>query len=182
MTINREVFYNTYRTIFGGLTQQQVDGMNEILGRFEQEPVISDLRHFAYMLATTKLETADTFHPVEEIGKGRGRKYGAEDPGTGFVYYGRGYVQLTWRSNYKLFGIDHEPHKALEPATAYRIMSDGMRMGVFTGKGLSDFIKGGKCDYYNARRIINGLDCAAKVATYAVAFEKILSLSAGGVA
>ena len=38
--------------------------------------------------------------PIEEYGKGKGRPYGIKDRETGETYFGRGYVQLTWRENY----------------------------------------------------------------------------------
>jgi hypothetical protein len=57
-------------------------------------------------------------------------------------------------------------------------MSLGMRLGSFTGKKLADYIHGGKADYVNARRIINGLDRAQTIAQYATRFERILRRSA----
>ena len=63
----------------------------------------------------------------------------------------------------------------MEPQTAYKIMSQGMRGGLFTGKKLSDYINDQHCDYFNARRIINGVDRADLIQGYAQAFEGILS-------
>ena len=37
------------------------------------------LRQAAYMLATAKHETANTFAPIEEYGKGKGLPYGQHD-------------------------------------------------------------------------------------------------------
>jgi hypothetical protein len=39
---------------------------------------------------------------------------------------------------------------------------------------LADYIGPGGCDYKNARRIINGLDQAARIAQYATTIEAIL--------
>ena len=111
------------------------------------------------------------------------RKYGMPDVGTGFVYYGRGYVQLTWPGNYKTIGkaigydLYHNPDLALEPNIAYSVMSYGMRHGSFTGARLAQHINDKKCDYVEARRIINGTDCAEKIAGYAAKFERILAAS-----
>ena len=66
------------------------------------------------------------------------------------------------------------PLLALDPGIAYRIMSVGMRRGAFTGRKLSHYINAQGCDYINARRIINGTDCAEKIAGYAAVFEAIL--------
>jgi hypothetical protein len=49
-----------------------------------------------------------------------------------------------------------------------------MRRGLFTGKKLGDYIGPGRCDYRNARRIINGVDQAARIAQYATTIEDIL--------
>jgi putative chitinase len=53
-------------------------------------------------------------------------------------------------------------------------MSYGMRNGSFTGKKLSDYINQNKCDYSNARRIINGVDRQALIAGYANNIEMLL--------
>ena len=67
-----------------------------------------------------------------------------------------------------------DPDQALRPLIAYRIMSIGMRDGLFTSKKLSDYINAQGCDYRNARRIINALDQAALIAGYAKTLEGIL--------
>ena len=71
------------------------------------------------------------------------------------------------------------PAKALDKKIAYDIMSYGMRNGTFTGHKLSDHINGKKCDYENARRIINGLDRYDEIARYAGQIELLLRLCAG---
>jgi putative chitinase len=173
-------FFASYRDNFGGLSQGQVDGLNSLLEAMAPDATITDIRWLAYMLATTYHETAHTFQPIEEIGKGRGRPYGTPDPTTGQTYYGRGFVQLTWKRNYQTFtnllGVDlvNDPGLALDPDTAYKIMSVGMTKGLFTGKKLPDYINDQKCDYVNARRIINALDRANIIAGYAQKFEAIL--------
>jgi hypothetical protein len=57
---------------------------------------------------------------------------------------------------------------------SYRIMSFGMRNGKFTGKKLSDYINGDKCDYKNARRIINPDKNGDLIKGYAETLEKIM--------
>ena len=49
-----------------------------------------------------------------------------------------------------------------------------MADGDFTGKSLSNYISAGKCDYVEARRIVNGTDRAHKIAGYAAEFEVAL--------
>jgi len=190
MKIDRDRFFASYTAAFGTLSQPQQDGLNELLDAAEADAEITDIRWLAYMLATVKWECADRWKPIEEFGKGSGRKYGnpvtVTDPsGKSFtnVYYGRGYVQLTWDGNYRQFGnllknrLLYEPQLALDSAVAYQIMSYGMRHGSFTGVGLGKYINAGGCDYVNARRIINGTDQAPKIAGFAAKLEQVLRAS-----
>jgi hypothetical protein len=177
--INRLLYFNGYRDEFGALQQEQVDGLEFLLGALENDNHVIEISWAAYILATVKHETGDTFLPVEEVGKGKGKPYG-QPARNGKVFYGRGYVQLTWERNYLIMGpyvgedLASHPERALDRVVAYCIMSIGMRKGMFTGKKLGDYLKGDSRDYQNARRIINRVDCAEKIAKYAVKFEKIL--------
>lgn len=150
---------------------------------------ITDIRQIAYVLATAWHETAGTMEPIEEYGKGKGKKYGTftDIDGTKyenlpFLYYGRGFVQLTWLTNYikarKILGIDfvNKPQLALDPNNAAKIIVIGMRDGWFTGKRLSSYITNTSCNYLNARRIINGTDKAQLIADYATLFERSLKM------
>lgn len=171
------------------LTAASVAGMQSILENIAADPDVTDVRWAAYMLATVKRECANKWLPLEEFGKGKGRPYGVpvkvtDAEGTTYTntYYGRGYVQLTWKANYANMGaklglgnlLVLHPEHALEPVTAFKIMSFGMRHGSFTGKKLADFIHDKVADYVNSRRIINGLDHAQDIAGYAESFEALL--------
>lgn len=179
--INRKYFFDKVRANpFGGtLTQGQVDGCNAILDAWEARPDFTDLRWLAYMFATTKHETDSTMQPIEEYGKGRGRAYGVTVNGQ--VYYGRGYVQLTWATNYAkmaaLTGADlvNHPELALDPKIAALIMFEGMKDGLFTGVGLPRYFNETVDDPVNARRIINGTDRAQEIAAIHVAFFNALT-------
>jgi hypothetical protein len=103
------------------------------------------------------------------------------------TYYGRGYVQITHKNNYKSLGqqigladqLVHAPERALDPDIAYSIMSVGMRQGLFTGDKLSDYINNVDCDYNNARKIINPGDTGTydMIAGYARKFQAMLEAS-----
>ena len=186
------------RLKFGSLSQDAVDNINLIVETCEKYGL--SYPQSAYVLATVAWETARTFKPIEEYGKGKGRKYGtlytnskgqkygiAGSGGNTYLYsdyphlyYGRGFVQLTWFDNYKFageqLGIDliNNPDLALEPKYAAEILVKGSINGWFTSKKLSDYINDKKKDYINARRVINGLDKAQLIASYAVVFEKAL--------
>lgn len=178
--------FDILRSGLGRLTQSQVDEINFIVGEIDKDKSIS-YPQAAYILATVWWETARTMLPIEEYGKGKGRKYGQHYDidgsvykGLNHLYYGRGYVQLTWLSNYLLaknkLGIDfvNHPEYALQKEYAIKILLTGMKEGWFTGRKLSDYIYQSKKDYVGARRIINGTDKAQKIAEIAIIFERAL--------
>jgi putative chitinase len=175
--INRKHFFDTIRdSLFGGtMNQHQVEGMETILKEWEAQQ-LTDMHWLAYMLATAYHETAKTMQPIEEYGKGRGHKYGVPDPDTGHIYYGRGFCQLTWKRNYKLMSdllgkpLVDAPELALKPDIATQILFKGMIHGLFTGKSLEDYFDHDTEDWINARRIINGVDCAKMIAEYGKKF------------
>lgn len=183
---NPEAFFDIVRTEFGSLRQSQVDGFRTVLDFMKEWPV----SWAAYGLATIWHETASTMQPIKEMGgpayfhdmydiEGKrpevAKRLGNTKPGDGTRYYGRGYVQITGRSNYEKYGIADTPDDALRADVAGRILIEGMTHGTFTGKKLADYLPG---DYVNARRIINHLDKAEKIAGYAQDFER--ALVAGG--
>lgn len=132
-------------------------------------------------------------YDVEGRRPGVARSMGNTNPGDGALYCGRGYVQLTWKNNYaragKLLGIDlvGNPNLAMKPDVAARIMFAGMTDAeivfedlhddqnfTFTGRTLEDYFSPTVEDWYNARRIINGLDHATMIAATAKDFYEAL--------
>lgn len=187
MAIRDEFFH-------GRLSAQQLEGISAILSKWKISG-FTDLRWLAYMLGTVYHETARTMSPIEEFGKGKGRRYGKKIKQSGLpytepdhIYYGRGYVQLTWYENYdrmgRILGIPllEKPELALVPEHAADIMFEGMTKSItfkgdFTGHCLEQYFSGAKEDWVNARRIINGLDRAEIIAGYSVKFYEILKVT-----
>jgi putative chitinase len=183
MKIHRENFWNQYRQAFGKVNQKTVDAIEFLLAQFEVTRLSRS--QIAYLFATIKHETAGTFLPIYERGpKSYFNKYdgraslGNTKAGDGYRFRGRGFVQLTGRTNYERYGIADTPDSALEPVTAFHILVDGTTRGVFTGVSLDKYVNSSKTDYTNARRVINGTDKAVLIAGYARTFEKILKASA----
>lgn len=200
MFVERKTFFDQVRaSLFAGkLLQGRVDGLTHLLDIWDAQHGGQDIRWLAYSLATAYHETGFTMQPVSEQGGVVYLTYmydpqspnpkraamalanGNVHPGDGVKYCGRGYVQLTWASNYKrlgdLIGIDllDHPERALEPEIAARILYEGMIGGWFSGVGLSRYFNAKTSDWKNARRIINGLDCADKITGYAKAFYAAL--------
>lgn len=187
--LDRKKFFDGIRQqpFDGKLNAGQVSGISAILDEWDRRK-LTDLRHLAYMLATTKWETAHTMQPITERGSSgylRGKKY--------WPWIGRGYVQLTWDYNYKKMAqllkasnfqssagsIDlvGKPELALVPDIAAFIMFEGMLRGTFTGKSLANYFNAKTSDWLNARRIINGTDEAAAIANIAKAFFTDLTVA-----
>ncbi len=187
--IDRTALARALRTTF----EMAASGLESFLAALCQDSDITDVRWAAYMTATTMFETAGTFRPIEEYGRGQGHEYGNPQPYTDRrgqtvqnIYYGRGYCQLTWLGNYLRLGqalglgdtLAVTPDRAMEPDIAYQILSRGMREGLFTGHRLGEFISGSVCDYVQARRIVNALDAAGPIAARAATIEQLLRAAA----
>jgi len=107
-----------------------------------------------------------------------------EEDGDEHAYYGRGYVQLTWWSNYAASGIAIgrgldlllDPSLVTKPEVAYALMSQGMRTGkgFANGKSFSSYFSAARTDYAGARRMVNGRDHDTDIAAIAKKFEGIL--------
>lgn len=109
---------------------------------------------------------------------------GNEASGDGWKFRGRGYPQVTGRSNYQwakeFTGVDliANPDRMKEVPIAVKVTFTGMLQGKFTGKKLSDYFNATVEDWVNARRIINAKDKADLIAGYAKKFYEALKKAA----
>ena len=181
--MNRQSFFEKMKSnrLFTEFSQLQVDTIDAILDECEKLGV-TDIRQMAYIFATAyhecyKPSKPDTrMTPMPEFG---GEAYLKSKPY--YPYYGRGLSQLTWKYNYAKeatrLNIDllNTPELMLVIDTAANSHVYCMKHGRYTGKKLSDYINDKKCDFVNARRIINGTDKAIQIAGYAEKFLNSLS-------
>lgn len=217
-TINRKLFFENYP--FRPLSESQVNNLNFLLDKLDNSELITRLSEMAYILATLKLETADTFAPVKEaywikpeskriavLGKMYRNRESiipnvrtVKDKNGKIIeviplepmYYGRGYVQLTHDWNYTKFNdeiqkkfpdydILKNPELACEPEVAWIVLEEGMtnpnrtfKDDNFTGYTLENYFTDESIDFYHARKIINGMDRASLVQSYAEKYFDVL--------
>jgi hypothetical protein len=132
-------------------------------------------------------------HPLEVRGAKMGThahpRYQSDD-GDEHFYFGRGYVQLTWWSNYANAGVVlhkglellYKPELVNDPDMAYQIFATGMVTGsIFANHHrCADFFHGDVTDYVRARLMVNPkakLANKKEVADIAELFEKVLFAS-----
>jgi len=135
----------------------------------------------AYVLATVEHETAGTYDPVREAFYLGSKAEAYRKTLRYYPYYGRGFVQLTWRDNYARYAgilgknLLADPDQVMEPHVSAFILVHGFVNGTFTGAKISNYIHEGRKDYIAARKCINGADAAEHIAQLAEAWEERMS-------
>jgi len=123
---------------------------------------LTDRASIIAVLATIATEVG-SFEPINEFGGDayftknyEGRKdLGNLEPGDGVRFHGRGFIQVTGRSNYRGYGqklgvaLEQQPELALEPQVATRILGC-----YFKDHGIGDVARSG--DWKGVRRKVNG--------------------------
>ena len=121
------------------------------------------------------------WHRLKSLEPGRGRAYGNPVPPYNQVYFGRGYVQLTWERNYAtkrlrelgLVGSDvdlvRNPDLAMRPdIAAGSLCVECPKVGSPAGN-LIDYFKGTRSDWVDARRSSMAVT-GPLIASYGMAF------------
>lgn len=188
--MSRQAFYDQVtQTLFkGSLPAWQKDPLDAILDEWLRRA--RGLTECAYVMATAYHETG-RFKYDEEIGQGAGHLYGepiALSRSKTVAYYGRGWPQHTWLTNYAKLSVratlsfgremdfvnNPDAIKASDAVQAWA-MWECMISGLWTGKNFADYTSvEGVVDYVEARRIVNATDKAELIAGYAEKFEVAL--------
>ncbi|OCL94437.1 hypothetical protein AAX29_02076 [Aliarcobacter thereius] len=177
-----------------------------LIDYYKKSNYVCSIEKLAYILATIRLESYQwknkefygitneniSYEQAEfDYGCGnkaknqeRAKKNGCEKVGDGYKYRGRGFVQITWKINYKKFNgingvsFEKEPEKMLDFNTQIAVTIEGMEKGLFSkGNTLSKYINETKKDYKGARAIINGNDKDFIIEDYAEGIEECLKKS-----
>lgn len=196
---DRKAFYDHIRKPLGSLTQANVHGFELVLNEAERRKMPVD--QTAYTLATMWWETGKTMQPVREAFWVSHTFEGAEEWRRKhlryYPYYGRGYVQTTHKENYdkasKRWNIDYrkegepkvdfvaDPDLIMDPKYGVPLAFDGLVLGWYSGKKLSDYIDGvdessaeDLREFKLARRVVNGNDRAIEIGKLGMMFEDAL--------
>ncbi len=202
MIFNRDKFFDGYRKAFGKITlNRTVNGINDLLDDLSTDKTLTgDLNAIAYILATVYHETGTAMVPTSEYLQTKldtpARRKVRELQDRYFpTYYGRGYVQLTWKKNYlnmskllkqykpDVYGSMQDgflvlhPDLLLQQQVSYDVLVIGMLTGAFssTGRGLKYYTD--KSDFIGARQTVNIHDDDKLIADYAAKFLTIIRKS-----
>lgn len=160
------------------------DSIPLILKRCDEYGVLRK-DQIAYILGTAQLESG-LGRSMLEYASGEAyegsKTLGNINKGDGVKYKGRGFVQITGRNHYKNFskvtGVDllNNPDLAKDFNIASRILVYGMKTGSFTGRKLDHYFNDKLQDWYNARRIVNGIveEPTQLIKQYALKFYNLL--------
>lgn len=113
------------------------------------------------LLATVRIETGG-FKPVHEWGgESYWKRYeeradlGNVNPGDGIKYHGRGYIQLTGRANYRVYGqklgvdLENDPDLAMDPTVSALVLAC-----YFNERGVAEAARAQ--DWRRVRKLVNG--------------------------
>lgn len=159
------------------------ENLYHIVRALDEEGILTD-RTLAYALATVEHETGSRFQPVREgfaidnrgainavtnlYNQGKIKTNYSLPDSAGNSFYGRGYIQLTHKGNYLDMGqklglgnqLAENPDMALDPEISAKILAK-----FFKERGVVNYAEKG--DFYGARRPVNGVDRASKIAARA---------------
>lgn len=146
-----------------GASPQEIEKHWPAIQQALGEKGMTDLRSQVAVLATVVTEVGPGLRPIDEHGgptyytqmyEGRG-DLGNTRPGDGARYHGRGYIQLTGRANYRVYGqrlgvpLENRPDLALRTDVSARVLVD-----YFKQRGIDDDARRGQ--WRDVRLKVNG--------------------------
>jgi predicted chitinase len=167
-----------------GYTGKFKNHLKTVIQMMENDDTIDSIKKAAYLLATASVESGYSLSRWEadyacgKYGvpydgkpcqkamdyyaseKGKQNYFNLGTDSNGVPYIGRGLIQLTGKSNYKLYGdtigvdLVKNPDEALKPETSYKIASAYMNKHKKNGKTTFEWVEAG--DLTNARKTVNG--------------------------
>jgi len=195
--VARAKFFSAFRIQFKDPNPSQIQGYDAIFDYWDKSD-LTDNRWLAYALATAFHETGEDLQPVREgfassdqgsinavtslFNRGIiGENYALREA-NGQSYFGRGLVQITFGDNYKKLGkaigignqLYDNPSLALNMDIAVKILFKGMVDGLYTTHSFRKYFFEDRTDWFNARKIINGLDKADLIEDYGQKFFRCL--------
>lgn len=166
-----------------GTAASKLEHESKIIAECIRQGVTSP-EQIAYILASAEHES-DYFATQTEYASGaayEGRSdLGNSQSGDGVRFKGRGYVQISGRTNYKKYSdilgrdlIGNPDIVSSDQDVSRFILVHGMRTGTFTGAKVGDYVGNGRADYEGAREVVNGRDDNSKIAGQARTYEQRL--------
>lgn len=175
------------------VTDAQVVGFNSLISELNNAE--ASLYEATYIVATALFSTNNKLTPtiedefpdfytdmydIEGTRKTTALRLGNTEKGDGEKYKQRGFVPLLGKNNYKAFEdfldipLVTSPELLEEVETASKVLVEGMLQGLFTGLYLSKYINSRNKDYINARRVVDGVESAKKIAILAQQLESAI--------
>lgn len=177
--MDHESFFKAVRERQGPLSDERVIGFNALLEVWETPAYVNrPAAELAAIMGQVHIETGGRMIPVRETFAANdtaakntlerlwkaGKLKGVTVPYWRDGWFGRGQIQLTWKTNYvradKELGLNGRlvanPSLALDPHISAMVAIEGCIEGWFTGKKITDYTKGIKPDFDGARRVVNG--------------------------
>jgi hypothetical protein len=106
--VDRDIFFRDLQQRTGLAPKPAAkDGLNLLLDDFDGDAGFTQIRDLAYVLATIRWETGQTFQPVKEKRASPGknpRLWEIQNHYWSSGFFGRGYVQITRENNYQKAG------------------------------------------------------------------------------
>ena len=185
-TMFNKEFFKTIRPLFKAISPSRIDGMKTIIHAFDEhiKPKGYGDELLAFGLGNIFGETGGSMWPLRETNakshneaiarldawwaSGKARRAGVKQPYWTKGYYGRGLLQETHFDNYSKAGILWEkwfsfpldfienPDLFLIPIVSSLSAFIGCIEGKYTGRKFAEFSADGKCNFAEARSIING--------------------------